>query len=172
MKRTKRTNTEVMKSRGEFEEAIDTIAQLQLDLAGMIVARDKEREDVLARHGARIKSMELEIKTLQTAAQAYASVNWEALAKPCARTADTVFAHYGFRTGNPALKAIGKRRLADIAEELHEAGHDAYVKAETKISLNRPAIIKAVSKGVAVVSRLFKVDQAERFFVEAKAQQD
>lgn len=166
----KRSNTEVIKSRAVFESKIDTIAQLQVDVASMIAARDKEKEALLLKWNTKIKDLEKEIKREQTALQSYAQLHWKELGGPKAKTAHTPLANYGFRTGQPTVKLIKRRKEAEVAQELYDEGYDNLV--ETTHKLDKKAIMKAYNAGNERVIELFKTDQIERFFVEAKAQQE
>jgi len=163
-----RTNTEVTLTRGEFEKNIDLIAQFQLDIDRLTVERDEAKEAILRKYNTQISSLNSEIKALQTEAQTYAKLNWSRLApSPNAKTAETPLASYGFRTGQPTPKALTKKKEADLAEQLYNDGLKDYVNV--KFKLNKTAIVKALRAGVEAITKLFKLNQAERFYVEAKA---
>lgn len=166
----RRTNTNTFETREAFENAIHQITDHQLSIASLEAERDTQKDCVLNKYNTQIKCREAEIKTLQTAAMAYASEHWAELApSPTARSADTARARCGFRTGQPTVQPK-EGTVTDAAQHLYDAGWVEYV--ETKVSLNKPAILKALQEKVKVIADLFKTKQTERFYVEAKAAKD
>lgn len=169
---TKRTriNLNIVKTMAEFEQLVDTIAQLQLDQSELTVERDTEKERLLAKFDTQIKGLKTEIERLQTQAATYAQANWKSI-NPEGKSATSPFARYGFRTGNPTLKLQAKAKEADVAAELHAQGLDQFVV--TTYSLNKECIAKAITNDKnPILMQLFRIEQDERFFVECKAQRE
>ena len=165
-----RVTTAVVSIMPSFEATVNQIAQLQVELGTKTAARAAEVEKVLERYNSDIKPLEKEVERLSTMASAYAQTHWEELSKdPKIKSSETELATYGFRTGNPTVKPIAKVKEADLAQQLHDQGYDAFVCAT--YTLNKDALLQAVRDKNPVACQLFKIVQTERFWVEAKAQQ-
>ncbi len=161
---------ELITSRAVFEGKIDTIAQLQLDVAELAAQRDQRVNAVLEELNPQIKALEAEIEKEKILCAAYAKDHWSDLAPDGGKTAETALAVYNFRTGQPVVKVTGRRAEADAAKELFETlGTSPYVTVETVHRLNKDAILSGLRKGVEILLKLFHVQQAERFDVQAKA---
>ncbi len=167
---SKRTKTEVIISRAIFEQKVDTIASLQVSIQTLEAERDTRVEAILLHYNAQIKAHETEIKAEQQACQAYAQLNWSQLAPDGLRSAETPLATYGFRTGMPQVKKLVNRTEEEMAAELFAQGQTAYVN--TKHSLDKPAILKALQAGCDWLAKLFTITQGETFYIAPKAQQE
>lgn len=165
----RRTNIEITMTPEEFNDSVNRVAELQLDVAALELERDQEKERILAEYNGKISDLNTHIKAEMLKAQNYAEKNWGTLApNATARSSSTELANFGFRTGQPTIKVLEKgKKQEDIAEQLQDADHAEYVTV--KLALNKPAILKAYRNGVALIKSLFEVNQTERFFVEAKA---
>jgi phage host-nuclease inhibitor protein Gam len=164
-----RTSITTTTTRGEYEQLVDTVAQLQLDLRALELERDEAKERVLAQYEARIKSYKEEIKNLMKDAQGYAKEHWQSLApNPKAKTHETAFARAGFRTGQPTLKLLSKGKRDDCAMQLYNEGHHDLV--DVVYTLNIKACLRALRQGLTALTTRFKITQTERFYVEPKAE--
>lgn len=166
---SKRTKTEVIISRSIFEQKIDTIASLQVASQALAAERDSRVEAILQHYNTQIKGHETEIKAEQRACQAYAQLNWSQLAPDGLRSAETPLATYGFRTGMPTITKTVDRTEEALAAELYAQGQTSFVN--TKHTLDKPAILKALQAGSDWLSKLFTVTQGETFYVAPKAQE-
>lgn len=160
-----RTNTTLI-TRAEFDSSVNKVAELQLRKQQLKVERDSKKEAIPKDYNKQIGDLDLELKIAQTAAQAYAIANRAEMFSKT-KSSESALAIFGFRIGQPTLRKITKSKEADIAEQLYKEDHTDLVEA--KFSLNKKSIIRAIKESVMALGDLFRVDQKERFFIEAKA---
>ncbi|MBE6413225.1 MAG: hypothetical protein E7035_01570 [Verrucomicrobiaceae bacterium] len=155
-----------IKSRAEFEEKIDICAQLDADKNLLAAELDKKILALKEKYGTQIESIKKQTKELTNACSIYAASHPEIFGKN--KSAETALARFGFRTGQPTIKTVGRISEARALENLllHKNGIEY---ATTKISLNKPAIREGLEKGEDEwLADVFCVVQEETFFVEAK----
>lgn len=155
---------QTINSLAEFEQKIDVCAQLETDQRLLSAELDKKILELKENYGGEIESIKKQVKALCSECGLYAAAHPELFSKN--KSAETALAKYGFRTGNPTVKTIGKLKESDAIESLLNVGGERYIV--TKHTLDKSAIREGLERGVVFLKALFKVVQDEGFFIEAK----
>ena len=155
-----------IKSQAEFEQKIDVCAQLEADQRVLSAELDRKILALKEKYGAEIESIKKQAKQLTKECSSYALSHPELFGKN--KSAETALARFGFRTGQPTIKTVGRISEAVALENLlmHKKGMEY---ATTKISLNKPAIRDGLDKGEDEwLGDIFYVEQDETFFIDPK----
>lgn len=160
-----KVKVQIINSRAEFEQQIDVCAQLETDQRALEAELDKKVLALKEKYSEQIKSIKRQTDSISKACAVYAQTNPEIFGS--AKSAETPLAKYGFRTGQPTVKTLGKLKECDaLAAVLKHAEGSQYSTA--KYSLDKSAIRFGIERGVEWLKRLFYVEQAESFFIEPK----
>lgn len=152
-------------SRAEFEQQIDVCAQLETDQRALEAELDKKVLALKEKYSEQIKSLKRQSDSITKACAAYAQTHPEIFGS--AKSSETPLARFGFRTGQPTVKTVGKLKESDaLAAVLKHEDRDKYSTA--KYSLDKSEIRLALERGVEWLKRLFTVEQSESFYIEPK----
>lgn len=168
-----KTPSVTIESRAIFEQKIDTLAALEVQIQTLEAEEAKAKEALLAQYESQIDAIRKEQEGDLKLCADYAKLHWNDLAEKDKRSADTPLATYGFRTGMPQVAKTVKTKEEIIANQLHAYGHDDVLTVS--YSLNKPAILKLLQDTAHAapewLKKLFRVKQDETFFVNPKAQE-
>ena len=157
-----------LRSRAEFDHAIDTLARLTVQLRRAEAVRDEKIQLVRTHFDPACAEQLAQIDGLALAVEKYAEEHREELLPGKAKSAETALAVFGFRLGQPTLKTLNKAWTWDrVLEELGARGLARFIR--TNREPDKEALKQHLPpEELAAVG--CRVDQAETFFVEPKEQ--
>ncbi len=152
-------------ARQQFEQAVDTAAQIQLDLADMKTNLDLELQAVRERYGPHIKAYQAEIKEQVTLCAAYAAEHRKDLLPGPSKSGSTSLAKFGFRKGQPTLKPRSKMTWEKVKAAIKKRAWITLLR--TTVTVDKQAILK-ICRDDQLAKIGLRKDQVESFYVEAK----
>lgn len=152
-----------------FEKEVDVIARAQLKVKKLTADRDIKSQKILDEYNERIRSEESLIESVQSKILAFAVKFRDRLFGKGQSTTSNL-AKYGFKKGNAKLVNISRYSDDVLAKTLYDDGRFDCVKVTYK--LNATGIKAALKNPGDDLHDSFKIDAAERFFVEAKADKE
>lgn len=158
-----------LRTRAEFDQALDEIAELQVALRTHEAKRDKGLQAVRDEHAPKIDELKERLSAKFLLAEKYAEQHRAEIFPTAKKSGDTGLSLFGFRLGNPTLKTLNKRWTWDsvLAAVKSAFGGKRFVRV--KEELDKDALKSELSdEQLATVG--CRVEQAEEFFVEAKDQ--
>ena len=176
---TKKKKPQPLATREQFEREVDLVAEAQVSLATVKAEYTAAKEAVERRYGPEIKVLEEAIKDHSALCAAYARERDQDANSPLfekgRRSALTVFATYGFRSGQPRLEPRSKMSWEKILTQLLAAGKKLYVRYKPEV--NREALLlaakaleqKPADQQAFLVEHGLKLVQDTDFFIEPKA---
>ncbi len=103
------TRTRGITSRAEFDEKVNEVAQLDVELRQLSTQMDAELQTVRDKYAARLESKGNYRDALFHACDSYASKHQGEVLTPGMRSGETALARYGFRLGNPTLVLLSRK---------------------------------------------------------------
>ena len=166
---SKRIKAESFRTRIDFEIAVDRISYAQIELRNTEVTRDEAVLQVQQAYGPAITELQDEIKTKVTLCEKYALEHRAELLpdEKRAKSAETVLARYGFRTGMPVLKLLSKGTWEKVTDKLRALGKMKFVRVSYET--DKQALLTAqTTEDLSALG--VKVVQGEAFYIEPKAE--
>jgi len=164
-----RTSSDSIRTSSDFEEVINQLAQLQTRQRLLEGKRDRDIQRIQEEHSPKIEETEQQIEKLLEEASAYAETHRDELrltgVQGDSKSAETQLARYGFRIGNPTVKALNRKWSASaILEAVRRVLGREYLHVDEKIAKDKLRTLPA--EKLAAVG--LRVDQDEAFWVEPK----
>ena len=97
-----------IKSRDEFDRVINDIVTMQITKERLELRRDKKILDVRNEFDADINDLAEKMQVNVIRAEKFAAEHREELLPAKKKTAESTFAFFGFRTGNPTLVLLNR----------------------------------------------------------------
>lgn len=168
MKTTKRIKASSLKSRAEFDAAVDQLARTTVELRSLEAKRDAALQTVRDLHDGPLAERASLIDGLALSVEKFAEEHRDELFTGKVKSAETALAHFGFRLGQPTLKTLGKAWSWErVLETLDELKLSRFIR--TKRECDKEAM-KAHLDTAQLATVGCRIDQAETFFVEPKEQ--
>lgn len=168
--KTKRIKAPALKTRAEFDGAVDELARLTVELRTGEAERDAEIQKVRARYEPAITVVTDTIKLLALSVEKFAEDHREELFVGKVKSAETPLAVFGFRLGQPTLKTLSKAWTWErVLEALRAAGMKRFVREKAEPDKDA---MKQHLTAEQLASVGCRIDQAETFFVEPKDRGD
>lgn len=154
-------------NRTTLESAIDTIADLEVQLRALTAQRDGELNDLRASHDTKIETVKSSIKSTMATIETYILANRQSLFPGTLKSASSTLAHYGFQLGNPTLKTLNRRwTWPKILQNLQDLGLHQFVRIQTDVDKD---VIKSADLHESELAQLgMRIDQTERIYVQPK----
>lgn len=156
-------------SNDQLLTTIDDIARLEVSIRALEAKRDAAVQLVRTEHDKRIEEDKVRLKSLMKLAANYSGANRPSLFK-MAKSAFSALARFGFRSGNPTVKALNKKCTEEfILGKLKALGK--YIRTVEVIDKELiHADYKAEKLTDAQLADMgLRIDSGETFFVESKA---
>lgn len=163
---TKRVKSTGFETRGEFNQALDDVASMSVELRKMEADRDAELQAVQEAYNDDILDVRKKIKGLVAQAEKYALSHRAELLPPGKKGGETSLALFGFRTGNPALVLLNKKwTWEEVINALKSMSLTEFIV--TKQAADKDAL-KARLNDVELAAIGCRIEQDEAFWVEPK----
>lgn len=163
--RLKSTNTAIL-SREEFITKIREIAVLQLDLKELETQRDQQIDEIKTAFAKPLLKTNDAITSAFALAEKFAREHRDGLFPGKAKSDETDFATFGFRTSTPSVRMRPGMTEEMVFNTLKEMGlDDRYAELKYRLKKN---LLKAADPGLQDKLGIY-VDQDETFFVQPKA---
>jgi phage host-nuclease inhibitor protein Gam len=187
----KRVKAPSLSDRDAFVATVDAVADLQTQIE-LIQAREaRALQRVQSLYAAKLEPLQEEQKALVSLAEKYADTHRADLLPKDRKSAETGLATFGWRTGNPAVKTIGKVKWDAIAVLLQARNLLQFLR--TVVEVNKEALLAAWRKadGVLVLRQAqpakdgqeakpeiviapaalgLRIDQPETFYIAPKVE--
>lgn len=156
-----------LKTRLEFESAVDQIAELEVQLRKLTSLRDAEIQKIQDKYAASENATEENIKALLSLATAYAEENRGDLFAPKKKSAETALATFGFKFKKAALKLLNRKCTWDgVVFAAKALGLDHLVRTEE--TPDKEAIKSAKLDELTLLQLGVKLRGGEVFYVQPK----
>ncbi len=157
-----------IRSRDEFERVIDNTVTMQIAKERLELRRDLKILAIRNELDADINDLSEKMQVNVIRAEKYAAEHREELLPGKKKSADTKFAFFGFRTGNPTLVLLNRKWTWAKVIEAIKATASAFWRSYiiTKESVDKDALKQLQPEQLAEVG--LRVDQREVFFVDPK----
>lgn len=132
--------TMVVSTREEFEEAINSIARLDVHRARLAADMAAAIQAIQDKCGGELKSIQSEIQTLLEAVEPWFIEHAADVCVKGQRQGETKLATFGVRTGMPKVVKTVKTAFKALATLWHEGGNDTFVKADYDV--DKDALIR------------------------------
>lgn len=152
-------------TRAEFEAQVDICAQLKTDQTALEAELDRKVLALKEKYSEQIKSIKRQADSIAKACSVYAQTHPELFGS--SKSAETPLARYGFRTGQPTVKTVGKLKESDALAAVLK-NPDAAQYSTAKYALDKSAIRLGLEREVEWLRRIFTVEQSENFFIDPK----
>jgi len=154
--------------RAEFDQALDTIAELQVSIRKHEALRDAAIQQVRDTHEPKIQSLTEQARGLVVLAEKYAETHRGELFAGNLKSAETPLSIFGFRVGNPTLKLLNKKwSWEGVLDAVKRRFPGRFVRTTEAVEKDS---LKAQLTDEQLAEVGCRIDQAETFFVEAKEQ--
>jgi phage host-nuclease inhibitor protein Gam len=168
MKKTTRIKASSLRTRAEFDAAVDQLARTTVELRKLEAARDEQLQRVRATFDEPCADRSSQIDGLALAVEKYAEEHRDELFTGKVKSSETALALFGFRFGQPTLKTLNKAWTWDrVLEQLDSLNLGRFIR--TKRECDKDAM-KQHLDAAALATVGCRIDQAETFFVEPKEQ--
>ena len=165
---SKRIKAQSFETRAEFDSALDTIANLEVQLRSAEAARDEEIQAVRDEHDGAISTLKERLEALAALAEKYAIDHRTELFPGKLKSGETTLANFGFRVGNPTLALLNRKWSWEaVLNAVKAAFPKQYVR--TTEAVDKDAL-KAQLNETQLAAIGCKVSQTETFYVAAKEQ--
>jgi len=163
---TKRVKSTAFESRSEFQQALDDVAAMSVELRTIEAERDAKLQEIQEAYNDDVIDIKKKIKGLVAQAEKFALAHRAELFATGKKTGETPLALFGFRTGNPTLVLLNKKwNWETVVNALIQSPFGGYVI--TKSVPDKDALkAKLTDSELAAVG--CRVDQSEAFWVEPK----
>jgi phage host-nuclease inhibitor protein Gam len=155
-----------IKSRAEFERVINDIVDKQIVKERLELRRDKKLLEVRKDFDEGINDLSDQIQTSVIRAEKFAAEHRDELLPSKKKSAETTFAFFGFRTGNPTLVLLNRkwtwRKVIDAIRAM-----DWLQYLVVKTSVDKDAL-KAQLNNEQLAAIGTRIEQKEVFFVDPK----
>jgi phage host-nuclease inhibitor protein Gam len=163
--RIKSSNITALPNRSAFEQCVDDIAQLQLEIDADIAAHNEAAAKAAENFKTELKAKQERLIQKLAAAEMYAGFHREELLGT-KQSAETRHGLFGFRKSPGILKVLNtKWTMAKAMEALKAAGKTACVKIAE--SLDKQAVKRDIPEAELATYGL-RMDYPEEFWIEAK----
>lgn len=160
--------TKSIETRAKFDEAVDLISRLQVQIAGIQAKRDKQIQSINELYKADLEPLEDKRDLMLKLAAEFAEDNRTDLFPKGLKSSETTHSVFGFKIGNPTLKPLSKKWNWDTIVAALETKYGVRF-LRTKIEPDKDALRTELSDAqLAEVG--VRVDQTDRFFVEPKVE--
>lgn len=151
-----------------FFAAVDKVARLEVQLAGIKARRDREVQIVHEKYKVEIEPLEDQRDLTLKLAEEFAEENRAEILPKDAKSAESTQAIFGFRLGQPTMKLLSKKwSWEKVLEALRSAHGDRFVR--TKQEPDKEKLRAELADAELAVVGL-RLDQEDRFFVEPKTE--
>jgi phage host-nuclease inhibitor protein Gam len=156
-----------LKSRFEFEEAINRVAEIELSLRKHAAARDEAIQTIQDQFKPVEGELQAQLKGWLGQAEKYAETHRDELFPNKVKSSATSLAVFGFRLGNPTLALLNRAwTWLQVAKTLHVLGLTDLIQETIE---PRKDAIKARGFSDSELSALgMRMTQSETFFIEPK----
>lgn len=162
------TKAKSIETRIKFDDAVDLISRTQVAITAVKAKRDKEIQSVNERYKDELEPLEDKRDLYLKLAEGYAEENRDALFPKGIKSAETTHAIFGFKIGNPTMKALSKKWTVEkILEALKASYGSRFIR--TKEEHDKEKLRAELSNGELAEVGL-RVEQEDRFYVEPKVE--
>lgn len=169
--KTTRAKSTGLATRFAFEETVDRVSFIQVELRQLKAERDARVQQAQLHHADLITELEDELKAKLALCEKFADEHRTDLLAGKAKSADTPVARWGFRTGMPQLKLLSKWTWEKVLVAIKAAGDASFIR--TKEEVAKDVILSWAQENATQAAQTLpqigvKVAQAETFYIEAK----
>lgn len=155
-----------IKSRTEFDKIIDDTVTMQLAKERMELRRDKQILNVRESFDPDINDLAEKMEVNVLRAEKYAEDHRDELLPAKKKSGETVFAFFGFRTGNPTLVLLNRKwTWKQVIAEIKTLGWVKFI--QVKESVDKDAM-KASCTPEQLALAGTRIEQKEVFFLDPK----
>jgi len=163
---TRRLKTSGFETRSEFEQALNDIASMSVDIRKIEADRDMEVQEVIEGYNDDIQAVQKLVKGQLALAEKYALAHRKELLPEDKKSGETSLARFGFRMGLPTLATLNRKWTWEtVINALRSQSLEQFIV--TKHTPDKDAMKAHLDKEkLAAVG--CRIKQAESFWVEAK----
>lgn len=163
---TKRVKSAGFETRAEFDQALDDVAAMSVEVRKIEAERDAQLQAIQETYNDDLMAVKEKIKGLLAQAEKYALSHRAELFPDGKKSSETSLALFGFRTGNPTLALLNKKwTWEEVINALKSMSLTEFIV--TKQAADKDAMkVKLNDTQLAAVG--CRVAQAESFWVEPK----
>ena len=153
-------------SRAEFERVINDTVDKQIVKERLELRRDAKILAIRQEFDPDINDLADKMQVNVIRAEKYAETHREELLPSRRKSAETTFAFFGFRTGNPTLALLSRKwTWAMVMDALKRLYKNDYIV--TKESVDKDAVKRDMA-GEALAEVGLRIKQDETFFIDPK----
>ncbi len=155
-----------IRSRDEFERVIDNTVTMQIAKERIELRRDAKILAIRQEFDGDINDLSEKMQVNVIRAEKFAAEHREELLPGKKKSADTKFAFFGFRTGNPTLVLLNRKwTWKAVIEAMRECALSKFI--QIKESVDKDALkLKLDADQLALIGT--RIEQREVFFVDPK----
>lgn len=166
---TRRLKTSGFETRAEFEQALNDVAAMSLDVRKMEADRDMEVQEIIEGYNDDILAVKKLVKGQLALAEKYALAHRKEVLGEDKKSGETSLARYGFRTGQPTLVTLNRKWTWEtVMEALRSQSLEQFIK--TKQTPDKDAM-KAHLDEEKLAAVGCRIKQSEAFWVEPKLEE-
>lgn len=163
----KKAKLPAIETNAQLHATVDEIARLEVRVRSLEAKRDSAIQHVRIEHDTTIEADKARLASLMKLAATYATVHRSSLFTGGMKSAASALARFGFRSGNPTLKALNNKWNMDaVLVAVKKLGR--YFR--TVEELDKQAIHDAKLSDAELAEIGLRIDSGERFFVESKSE--
>lgn len=180
IKSAARAKSTGLANRLSFEEAVDRVSFVQVELRQLYAERDAAVQQAQLTHAATIAELEDELNAKLALCEKFAAEHRDELLPGKGKSNETPLSRWGFRTGMPQLKLLSKWSWAKVLEQLVGVGARDCIRVKEEV--DKEALLKLGKDGTLTVAAEdpakakthslavlgVRIVQDETFFIEAK----
>ncbi len=157
-----------IRSRDEFERVIDNTVTMQIAKERIELRRDAKILAIRQEFDGEINDLSEKMQVNVIRAEKFAAEHREELLPGKKKSADTKFAFFGFRTGNPTLVLLNRKwSWKQVIAAIKELGGPWLKFLVTKESIDKDAMKLCLTEGELFTVGT-RIEQKEVFFVDPK----
>ncbi len=151
-----------------FFEAVDKVARIEVQLAGIKARRDKEIQAVHEKFKPDLEPLEDQRDLTAKLAEEYAAEHRGELLPKDSKSAESTQAFFGFRLGQPTMKTLSKKwNWEKITEALKSAYGDRFLRYKIEPDKEK---LRSELNDAELAEVGLRVDQEDRFYIEPKTE--
>lgn len=151
-----------------FFEAVDKVARIEVELAGIRATRDKAIQAINETYKPTLDPLEDQRDLWLKLAEEYAAENRADLLPKDTKSGESTQAFYGFRLGQPTMKLLSRKwSWEKVVESLKATYAARFVRTKEEPDKEK---LRSELTDAELAEVGLRVDQTERFFVEPKTE--
>jgi phage host-nuclease inhibitor protein Gam len=166
---TKRVKSAGFETRAEFDQALDDVAAMSVEVRKIEAERDVQLQAIQEAYNDDLMAVKEKIKGLLAQAEKYALSHRNDVLPVGKKSGETSLALFGFRTGLPTLTLLNRKWTWDeVVNALRSAGLERFIV--TKSTPDKDAM-KAKLNDTELAAVGCRIKQDESFWVEPKLEE-